>query len=401
MKVLFLESHPLWIHGLPNGFADAGHTAIISGPLTKNNISEMIEIFHPDLAVSLGWSPEHTPEKQKWIREVFKNRQIPLVYWATEDPLHTENFSLPLVKRMKPNFVFTVTPSLCSLYEKNGFNSAYLDFGYHKSVHCPTEPMDQYSSDIAVVANAYPEFFMKNPDSFRFESLQTLIFPLIDNNFRIDFWGNQWDSMTFFLKNKIPKHWMHGYLHYTEANKVYSSAKIVIGLQNCTDQLTQRTYEILGSGGFLLTSDTPAVREKFEPNRHLVVSSSPDETIEKVKYYLNHPAKREKISKNGREANEKESYKNRAIQMINILVDQGILSYSLSSYPGKVVFYTDFINENYVVHVTKPRDTLNSISQKYQVPIEQIVALNNLEDDFIDTGLALKIKEKSRKYERI
>lgn len=30
MRVLFLESHPMWIHGLPNGFRDAGHKVKVS-----------------------------------------------------------------------------------------------------------------------------------------------------------------------------------------------------------------------------------------------------------------------------------------------------------------------------------------------------------------------------------
>lgn len=34
LKILFLESHPMWIYGLPNGFRDTGHTAIISGPIS-------------------------------------------------------------------------------------------------------------------------------------------------------------------------------------------------------------------------------------------------------------------------------------------------------------------------------------------------------------------------------
>jgi spore maturation protein CgeB len=35
MRVLFLENHPMWIHGLPNGFKHAGHEVLISGHLTE------------------------------------------------------------------------------------------------------------------------------------------------------------------------------------------------------------------------------------------------------------------------------------------------------------------------------------------------------------------------------
>nr|WP_280518662.1 glycosyltransferase [Lederbergia wuyishanensis] len=123
---------------------------------------------------------------------------------------------------------------------------------------------------------------------------------------------------TYFGKD-IPKSWQHGYLDYTEANKVYNSAKIVLGLQNHPTQLTQRTYEILGSGGFLITQDTPEIRRLFTPNQDLVVSSSPDETIKLVNFYLSHPKERERIRKDGLKTVQKHSYKARAEYLLEVL----------------------------------------------------------------------------------
>ena len=34
MRILFLESDPMWIYGLPYGFCDVGHSVMVSGPLT-------------------------------------------------------------------------------------------------------------------------------------------------------------------------------------------------------------------------------------------------------------------------------------------------------------------------------------------------------------------------------
>ena len=94
--------------------------------------------------------------------------------------------------------------------------------------------------------------------------------------------------------------WLHGYLPYPDAHKVYNSAKIVIGPQNQLTQVTQRTYEILGSGGFLLTSDTPEIRRLFKPGKDLVVSRSAKQTRNLVRYYLKHPKQRERIRKQGK-----------------------------------------------------------------------------------------------------
>lgn len=389
MKILFLESHPMWLYGLPNGFREAGHTVMISGPVSRENITEMIDEFKPDLIVSMGWTPEHSREKQAWIRNATKKVNIPLVYWATEDPLHTQNFTIPLIKKMKPDFVFTVTPSLCKTYESMGIKAAHLDFAFHESIHHQIKPLAKYSCDIAVVANAYPNFLEEHPEVFRSSSLKTLIRPLIRKGIRIDFWGRNWEKMSKYIGREIPPNWIHGYLDYTEAYKVYSSAKVVIGLQNCESQLTQRTYEILGSGGFLLTSDTPAVRDKFKPGRDLIVSSSPKETLEKVKYYLNHDSERKKIQINGKKAVKNDSFRHRAERMLEVLKSRGIIRNL-----GETIHYVDVLKEKYVIHHVTPGETLSIIARKYNVSLQQLMELNHFKSDQIYAGQIIKIREK-------
>ena len=150
-------------------------------------------------------------------------------------------------------------------------------------------------TQIAIVANAYPDILEKYLDHFRHRSIDILIQPLLKENISIDFWGNNWDKMDDYLGFKIPNDWIHGFLNYKDANKVYSSSKILLGLQNYAALVTQRTYEILGSGGFLLTLDTPGVRKNFITGKDLAVSLSPEETIQKVHYYLNQREKRSQI----------------------------------------------------------------------------------------------------------
>jgi len=325
MRILFLENHPMWIHGLPNGFRDAGHEVKISGPLLKRNIPKILATFRPHLIITLGWTEEHSPPQQQIIRKYVSKSRIPHVYWATEDPTHTKSFTLPYIRYVKPDFVFTISPKRAKQYKKIGFPSAYLDFGYHSKVHRPVKPLKKYKRDIAIVANAYPRNLTKYPYHYRIQSLRNLIRPLIKTNIRVDFWGKEWEKMKPILGVKIPKKWIHGYLPYTEANKVYSSAKIVIGLQNRLTQVTQRTYEILGSGGFLLTNDTPEIRRLFKNKKHLVVSKSAKKTLDLVRYYLKHSKERKRIRRNGLKAVTRHSYKRRAMQMIRVLKKYHIL----------------------------------------------------------------------------
>ena len=395
MRVLFLESDPMWIYGLPNGFCDAGHTVMVSGPLTKDSIMDMISNFQPDLIFTMGHTAEHTEEKQKMIRECVPSTNIPHVYWSTEDPGYTFIFSLPLIQTIEPDFVFTICPSRVDFYREKNIPSAHLDFGYHSSVHSPVEVNEKHKAQIAIVANGYPMLYKKSPDHYRFKALRSLLSPFLDENIRIDFWGRYWDQMEHILGKKIPNDWIHGFLPYTEANKVYSSAEIILGIQNHDTQLTQRTYEVLGSGGFLLTNDTSEIRRLFSTGKDLIVSHSSKETIELVKYYLSHPEERNKVKKAGMETVKKYSYEQRANYIIETLIDAGILSKSAkSSGEGKLVHYVDTLRENYEIYIIEPNDTLSSISRKFGVSIEEIKHLNCLKSDTIEVNHFLKIKKK-------
>lgn len=326
MRILVLESHPLWIYGLPNGFKDLGHSVKISGPLSDQVLEKLIVDFQPHFILSMGWGPENdSPYKQNRMYKWVKASGIPHVYWATEDPTHTSTFTLPFLKRVQPDFVFTICPFRVDEYYQMGIPSAHLDFGFHQAVHHPTKPVSEYECDIAIVANAYPRKLVKYPDHFRHESLGILVKPLLEANKKIDFHGRFWNEMGSYFGEEIPKEWQHGYLEYPKAYQVYSSAKIVLGLQNHPTQLTQRTYEILGSGGFLLTHDTPEVRRLFTPGRDLVVSSSPEQTVRLVDYYLTRPEERDDIRLSGLKTVQEHSYSARAKYILDKLRSHRII----------------------------------------------------------------------------
>ncbi|WP_035424388.1 CgeB family protein, partial [Bacillus sp. UNC438CL73TsuS30] len=325
MRILFIDSNELLMYGLANGFKEAGHKVLVSGKISENTIPKLISRFKPDLIFSEGWGEENDNVwKQDLIAKQIKASGIPHIYWAVEDPHFTLDFSLPLILRMKPDFVFTLSEPLVNFYKKLGIRAGHLDFGYEPSIHYPTSKYDTKYS-IAVVANAYPEVLTQSPQHFRNQSLTTLIKPLLEENIRIDFWGKDWDKMGDILGVRIPKDWIHGYLPYKDAYKVYNSAQIIIGPQNYKSQVTQRTYEILASGGFFLTSDTDGVRELFTPGEDLIVSSSPEQTLELVRYYLKHPEECKAISENALKTVSPHSYKNRAKQAIKTLKNEYII----------------------------------------------------------------------------
>lgn len=325
MRVLFLLSGTIWVHTLPEGFIEAGHEIKISGPINNDNVNVLISQFKPHLIISIGMGPDQTKQRQLIARKYSKAYKIPHVYWSIEDPWFTRSLSLPIIQTMQPDFVFSICPKTVDYFNKMGIKAAYMNFGFAPKIHCPVKAENEYKSSIALIANAYPYVLKRYPDHYRNTSIKTLVTPLIKENIRIDFWGNEWEEAKEILGFNIPKEWLHGYLPYDTANKVYSSAKIIIGLQDYTSQVTQRTFEVLASEGFLLTNDTIGVRTLLKKDEDLIASSSPEDTLKLVKYYLDRPNERKRIATNGAKAVAGNSYKDRAQYMINVLKKENII----------------------------------------------------------------------------
>ncbi|MGD8189251.1 glycosyltransferase family protein [Brevibacillus ginsengisoli] len=435
MRVLFLESHPKWINGLPNGFRDAGHEVKVSEAFNDvNQLKQIIAQFSPDLMITIGWTKEFSKEKQKWIRKAVKEAGVPHVFWATEDPNCTAQYSLPYIENTAPDFVFTACPSSVNLYHQKGIAAAYLGFGYYPSSHHPAEPEDKYRCRIAVVSNAFPaQPLQVYPDLCRIQAMNTLIRPLLQENIRVDFMGTGWERMGSFFEQDIPSEWNHGYLEDSELKKVYSSADILICLQNSDTKVSMETYEILASGGFLLTLDTPAIRNLFRPGVDLVVADSPESTLTLVNHYLRNPDERNRIRKQGRVAVANHHYRNRAEKIITVLSCHGMLNHSdplfhstilvSSSKSRKVQKKNSAKTKNTKLKNTKLKntkrnsgaksikaqkkssrrviwykviegDTIVKIARRFGVTVRRIMQLNHLGTRVLNVGQLLKIRGK-------
>lgn len=151
--------------------------------------------------------------------------------------------------------------------------------------------------------------------------MQTLLKPLVENNYNVVIWGEGWDKINPRIFGfKVKESQLRGKLSYLNTNDVYSSAKIILGFQNNINELTQRTYEVLGARGFLLAPATKAVTEKFEHKKHLVVSDSEDETLKLVDYYLKNDSERKQIAANGQNlVYSKHTYTDRASKILKYI----------------------------------------------------------------------------------
>ena len=86
----------------------------------------------------------------------------------------------------------------------------------------------------------------------------------------------------------------HGPLYST------SSIHLLIPPREIQDGIPVQAMNIMGCGGFLLTSFQKDYLSFFEPERDYVYYESPEDMIEKARYYLEHQEDREKIARNAR-----------------------------------------------------------------------------------------------------
>jgi spore maturation protein CgeB len=84
-------------------------------------------------------------------------------------------------------------------------------------------------------------------------------------------------------------------------NVVITNAKISLAFFNASnnDQYTRRIFEIPACRGFLLAQRTPVMQELYTEGKEAEYFDSPEELINKIRYYLSHETERLKIAEAG------------------------------------------------------------------------------------------------------
>jgi SAM-dependent methyltransferase len=113
-----------------------------------------------------------------------------------------------------------------------------------------------------------------------------------------------------------------------ELNQLYADSKVVVGDSVCvgfnhTYYWSDRVYETIGRGGFLIHPYIKGLEEEFTDGKTIVFYEygNFDQLKEKIDYYLEHDAEREKIRKAGQKfVKENCTYTHRLIQMLKTIV---------------------------------------------------------------------------------
>lgn len=90
--------------------------------------------------------------------------------------------------------------------------------------------------------------------------------------------------------------------------------------RNISIDINYRTFETAGCETFLLTNHTPGLEKLFDIGKEVAVYESPEDLIQKVRYYLDHPIERQAIASAGYARVKRDhTYLQRAKQLCSIL----------------------------------------------------------------------------------
>jgi len=280
----------LFSKGLVPGLQDAGCRAHFCEPLQGAALRTFIDRAHPDFICFLGvWLPRYDE-----LVAVAREKGIGLIWWGTEDP---PAFDLTLTTCARvADIILSPAIECVEQYRAAGKRAGLFPFAANPRWHKPVTPRAEYQLDFIGACSYYPGH------DCRQHGMRSIIQPAIDSPYTGFISGNYWDragAEQYFTSRDIRRPWLPA----TEMPAVYSSAKVLLGVQ-CDDssmtQTSMRPYEVLACGGFLLTQWTPATADLFRDGVHVVMSSTAEQTRELLDYYLAHPGERQKIAKQGK-----------------------------------------------------------------------------------------------------
>ena len=175
-------------------------------------------------------------------------------------------------------------------------NVKFLPLGYN----CDYENVPKMAKDIDI-------FWVGTPNKARLKILSAIAKKAKADGWIFQcyspFWGWQYFWKKWIFQVKYPELYrcaVNQELVSKEVAEKYSRSCICLNIHNANiDSFNPRTYEILASGGFLLTDE----RKEYDglvPGEDFACYSSVEDMIEKIEYYLNHNEEREQMVARGK-----------------------------------------------------------------------------------------------------
>jgi spore maturation protein CgeB len=240
----------------------------------------------PDVAFFVLFRDEIAPETIEAI-------SAPTVNWFADDHWRFEDFT----RHFAPSFDWAVTTDVESI-------PRYRELGYDRAIlsqwACNRYAYDRVTDDVA-----HDVTFIGQPHGGREEIIATIQ----EAGLPIECWGYGWPN---------------GRVDHEAMVRIFASSAINLNLSNSStmpwtlrmrlgalvrrrrpwsprrrSQIKGRTFEVPGSGGFLLTEHVPHLEEYFDIGKEIATFHTTDDLITQIRYWLEHPEERAAVADAG------------------------------------------------------------------------------------------------------
>jgi len=167
-----------------------------------------------------------------------------------------------------------------------------------------------------------PKIFIDNTDIYKEKEIDVIF---VGRRY-----GIREEIVNFLIKNGIKVEaygngWKNGSISPEVTAKLFKKSKIILGVgtagyskKNLTLKL--RDFDAPMSGSLYITHSSENLKNLYDENNEIVLFKDKFECLDKIKYYLDNPDKREIIANNGQiKAKNSHTWENRFKDMINII----------------------------------------------------------------------------------
>ena len=233
-----------------------------------------------------------------------------LVNYATDDPWNPRVSTPDLVRAIPYYDLYACTKRaiMPDVQAAGCPRVIFVPFGYKPTVHYPEKPAapeehTRFDSDVVFIGGC---------DADRVPYFEALVKGL--PNLRLHLYGGYWD------RHSLLRRYYRGFAlgrHYRHA---LGAAKIALNLVRRAnrDGHVMRSFEIPACGAFMLAERTEEHLEWFEEGKEAAYFDSPEELVEKVRYYLSRDDERQRVAEAGHRKVTLggNTYKDRLIQIL-------------------------------------------------------------------------------------
>jgi len=247
-----------------------------NGPvwLVRDRLLPLILRFRPHIIVCNAGGLSFRAEDAAYLR----NLGIKLFGVALSDP----DVYASSTSKIAQNFdvFYSNDKNTVDLYRESGVNSYQLPIATNDLFFHPVPPQPEYACDVLHLGAVHQD---------RIEPVKALL-----EHFDTHVYGENWE------KYGVPN---RGFVYGDDTLKALNSAKLaIIFSRTPSGQQTVKVgiFDFLSAGALVAAEDFPELHQYFDVKKELITFNGMDEMLEKIRYYLDHPAEADAIRTAGR-----------------------------------------------------------------------------------------------------